>query len=323
MLLAAAAALLALRSTLNPAEIMVPGSAAAIAISRPDTALQHQLRLHLSDSANALPRLGRHALVEAFYAERNYAPAWHNAAGHALPLADSVLRVLSRAAAFGLDRRPYHYGALLALHDSLQAQSAAHLGQQSRDEALLTDALLQLFAHLQHGRVRASVLAADATAPTGPVAWLQQALQEQALANAVHHCQPASREYRQLQPALAAWLQTQPDWAPDALWQQPQFWSAAFSLERWRQAPVADTAYVLLNLPAYELQVLSQGRVVARHRVVIGKPQTPSPTLSSRISYFTTAADWHAPRSIPVNEILPCLRRESGYLAQHNYALYS
>ncbi|UYZ59708.1 L,D-transpeptidase scaffold domain-containing protein [Hymenobacter latericus] len=323
VLLGAAALLLALRGTPNPVALVLPALAPP-APAPPDTALQHRLRTQLTDSAAAHPHLGAYAQVQAFYARRNFAPAWHGAAGQAVPLADSATQLLTRAAAYGLDRRHYHFAALQALRDSLPQQAAPNLGQQARTELLLTDAMLQVLAHVQRGRMRATAPPAPGgPEPTGPVAGLQQALQEQGFATVLRQSQPANREYRQLQAALASWLSAQQQWEPAELWQQPQFSSAAFSLERWRQEPISDTAYVLINLPAYELQVISQGRVVATHRVVIGKPETPSPTLSSRIGYFTTAPDWYVPRSIATREILPRLQRNPGYLAEHNYALYS
>ncbi|MDQ2770902.1 MAG: L,D-transpeptidase family protein [Bacteroidota bacterium] len=51
-------------------------------------------------------------------------------------------------------------------------------------------------------------------------------------------------------------------------------------------------------------------------------PRTPTPTLSSRISHFTLAPDWHVPHSIATREMLPHLRKDAGYLARNNYALY-
>ena len=79
---------------------------------------------------------------------------------------------------------------------------------------------------------------------------------------------------------------------------------------------------MLVNLPACELLLVAHDSVLRRFRVVVGKPATPTPTLSSVIDYFTLAPDWHVPRSIAVKEMLPRLRRDPGYFARNNYALY-
>ena len=94
------------------------------------------------------------------------------------------------------------------------------------------------------------------------------------------------------------------------------------NLERWRWELLADSAYVLINVPAYELLVVDHDSVVRRHRVVVGAPRTTTPTLSSRLTHFTLAPDWHVPRSIATKEMLPRLKKDAGYLARYNYALY-
>jgi murein L,D-transpeptidase YcbB/YkuD len=57
--------------------------------------------------------------------------------------------------------------------------------------------------------------------------------------------------------------------------------------------------------------------------VIVGKPQTSTPTLSSVIKHFTLAPDWHVPHSIATKEILPRLKQDAGYLAHNNFALYN
>ncbi|GAB2955280.1 hypothetical protein GCM10027048_21250 [Hymenobacter coalescens] len=134
-------------------------------------------------------------------------------------------------------------------------------------------------------------------------------------------CQPPHREYRQLQAALARWLR-RPVPPDSAAAFRTRYEQVALNLERWRWEAIPDSEYVLVNLPAYELYVVRADSVHRRHRVVVGKPETPTPTLSSRIRYFTLAPDWHVPRSIATREILPHLRAHPGYLARHHYLLY-
>ena len=61
---------------------------------------------------------------------------------------------------------------------------------------------------------------------------------------------------------------------------------------------IADAEYVLVNLPAYQLEVVRRGRVLQTHRLVIGRPASPTPTLSSRLTSFTVAPEWRVPRCI-------------------------
>lgn len=69
------------------------------------------------------------------------------------------------------------------------------------------------------------------------------------------------------------------------------------------------------------MQLIRNGQVVQSHRVVVGKPDTPTPTLDSRITVFMTAPEWRVPYSIAVNEILPALQDDPGFLADNNYFL--
>jgi murein L,D-transpeptidase YcbB/YkuD len=56
--------------------------------------------------------------------------------------------------------------------------------------------------------------------------------------------------------------------------------------------------------------------------VIVGKPETPTPTLNSRIKFFTLAPQWNVPHSIASQEMLPRLKDDPGYLADNNLELY-
>lgn len=83
---------------------------------------------------------------------------------------------------------------------------------------------------------------------------------------------------------------------------------------------VPSPVYLLINLLAFELQVVAYDSIWRRHNVIVSKPETPTPTLSSAVRYFTLAPDWHVPRSIATQEILPRLKTDPGYLERNNYA---
>jgi murein L,D-transpeptidase YcbB/YkuD len=99
----------------------------------------------------------------------------------------------------------------------------------------------------------------------------------------------------------------------------------AVTLERWRwlAIPAPDSDYVLVNLPAYALEVVRHGQVVQTHRLVIGKPESPTPTLSSQLKAFTLTPEWRVPYSIASQELLPKLRNNPGFAAKNNYVIYN
>lgn len=273
-------------------------------------------------------RLGLRAgpAVRAFYAPA-CAPAWTTPADSLQPDALAALGVLARAAAYGLPD-DYVPAPLLALRDSLRrsAGPVSRAGQLARLEIGVSDAVLRFMSDLHRGRLRPN--AAPARAGGAGERWqaaavLRAALGQNLLEKAILSGQPANREYRQLQQALAQWL-ARPASPDSAAVRRAQYEKAALNLERWRWNAWAPTAeYAFVNLPAFELQVVAHDSVMRRHRVIIGKPETPTPvTISSAIRYFTLAPDWHVPHSIATKEMLPQLKRDPGYLSVNNLELY-
>ncbi|WP_460610517.1 L,D-transpeptidase scaffold domain-containing protein [Hymenobacter terrigena] len=294
---------------------------------RPNESVAHYIQALLdTTAAGSLRAADEHrglqagATVRDFYGA-DYAPAWG-------PAPDSLntsaaLSLLARAAEHGLSAADYHLDLLLALRDSLGHTRHPAAAQQARLDVYLSDAMLAFLRDLRRGRLQPYTVSAGekAAGPAGqPAPVLRAALAGHNVPAALQASQPANREYRQLQQALAQWLAApvQPD---SAARHRAQYEQAALNLERWRWDDIAEAEYILINLPAYELQVIARDSVQRRHRVVVGKPETPTPTLSSRLSYFTLAPDWHVPQSIATQEILPRLKKDPGYLYRNNYRL--
>ena len=265
----------------------------------------------------------------AFYRRRAYSPVWCDARQ---PSAQgrAALALLTRAEDFGLLPSLYPVGALQALVDSLAPAPASERrgAQLARYEVLLTDGLLAFAVHLRRGRLRAFTPSPleKAGVPFVPAAWLARALAAPDFAPALLQCQPQQREYQQLQQALARWRR-HPVGA-DAGPRRRRARQLALTLERWRWEAIPAADYVLVNLPAYQLEVVRHGRVLQTHRLVIGRPANPTPTLSSRLTSFTVAPEWRVPRRIATGQILPYLQAnartpsEHDFLADNNYRLF-
>ncbi len=72
--------------------------------------------------------------------------------------------------------------------------------------------------------------------------------------------------------------------------------------------------YIVVNIPAAQLEAVDYGQIYSRHNVVVGKPARPSPVLSSQISKLNFNPYWHAPVSIVAKDILPKVRKNVGWL---------
>lgn len=87
--------------------------------------------------------------------------------------------------------------------------------------------------------------------------------------------------------------------------------------ERWRSMPHdhGDRA-ILVNIPDFSLAVLEDGRAVLDMRVVAGRPDRPTPVFSGAVSALVLNSYWLIPPMIAVQDILPRVRKDPGYLGR-------
>jgi L,D-transpeptidase YcbB len=74
--------------------------------------------------------------------------------------------------------------------------------------------------------------------------------------------------------------------------------------------------YVVVNLPAAFAEAVENDRVVRRYRVIVGKTEKPSPTLTAEITSVNLNPTWTVPSSISKTEISAHMRKDPGYLAR-------
>jgi murein L,D-transpeptidase YcbB/YkuD len=85
------------------------------------------------------------------------------------------------------------------------------------------------------------------------------------------------------------------------------------NLERWRWAPRGlEQRYVLVNLPAFELEAVEQGQTVLRMPVIIGEPDWSTPVFEDEVEYLVLNPEWNVPQQITEEEVLPKLREDAG-----------
>ena len=89
------------------------------------------------------------------------------------------------------------------------------------------------------------------------------------------------------------------------------------NMERWRWMPhrFPDT-YVIVNLPDFTLRVIHDGKQVWTTRIVIGKPEMPTPIMTADMKYITVNPTWNLPPSIVHHEYLPALAQDPTVLAR-------
>lgn len=83
------------------------------------------------------------------------------------------------------------------------------------------------------------------------------------------------------------------------------------NMERWRWMPrELGTAYVIVNIPDYSLEVIRNGSHFFRARIVVGTPALPTPVMTAAMTSITINPIWNVPASIAESEYLPRLKND-------------
>jgi murein L,D-transpeptidase YcbB/YkuD len=91
------------------------------------------------------------------------------------------------------------------------------------------------------------------------------------------------------------------------------------NLERWRWAPrELGDRYILINVPAYQLQVMEGDTPALAMRVIVGQPDDQTPLFSDEMTYVVFSPYWNIPPEILRNETLPRVARDPDYLRRNN-----
>jgi L,D-transpeptidase YcbB len=74
--------------------------------------------------------------------------------------------------------------------------------------------------------------------------------------------------------------------------------------------------YVVVNISAAFAEAVENDKVVRRYRVIVGKTEKPSPTLTAEITSVVLNPTWTVPVSIAKTEISAHMRKDPAYLAR-------
>ncbi|SFK32617.1 Murein L,D-transpeptidase YcbB/YkuD [Mesorhizobium albiziae] len=76
--------------------------------------------------------------------------------------------------------------------------------------------------------------------------------------------------------------------------------------------------YVMVNVPAAQIEAVENDRVVLRHTAIVGKVDRQTPILNSKINEIVVNPYWNAPESIVRKDIIPLMRKDPTYLSKNN-----
>lgn len=90
------------------------------------------------------------------------------------------------------------------------------------------------------------------------------------------------------------------------------------NLVRLRSKTDLGHRYVLVNIPAAQIEAVENGRVVLRHTAIVGKVDRQTPVVNSKINEIVINPYWNAPQSIIRKDIIPLMRKNPNYLTENN-----
>jgi murein L,D-transpeptidase YcbB/YkuD len=264
------------------------------------------------DSSPLGRRLWR--VEQAFYESRRYLPAWVDGV-ETTPQWKDLIQQLKYSEAHGLDPARYHVAEFERLRDQSQTRMR---GTQFPAERVPELDVKMTYAYLQYA---ADLLGWRHSPRDVHRNWLTEAKREDLaarLADAVasgsvrqslEELAPTHPQYKGLQAALAA----------DRLAGGERADLIRMNMERWRWAPrELGDRYVLVNVPAYIMQVMERDQPVLAMRVIVGDPEHQTPLFSDEMTYVVFSPYWNIPPDILRSETLPRAASDPDFLRRNN-----
>ena len=251
-------------------------------------------------------------IERTFYEQRQFLPAWVDGDATTEQWKDLVQQ-LKYSERHGLDAASYGFAAWEQLREQSQTKTS---GTRFPVERVPEMDAQMTYAYLRYA---ADLLGWTRSAKDVHPHWLTSPKKEdlaQRLADAVAGNQvraslealaPTHPQYKGLQAALLGE-------------QDPaNVEKIKMNLERWRWAPRdLGQKYVLINVPAYQMQVMETDQPTLAMRVIVGDPDHQTPLFSDEMTYVVFSPYWNIPPDILREETLPRVASDPEYLRRNN-----
>ena len=253
------------------------------------------------------------AIERDFYNNRGNLPAWVDG-DRTTPHMKELVEQFKYSELHGLDPARYPITEFEKLRDESQTRMGTRFDPKAVPEldAKLTYAYLRYAADLMGWSTSPKQISRYwLTDPKEEdlAARLSDAIAANKIRDSLESLAPDHPQYKGLQSALAR-EKAAPSGNLDRI---------LINLERWRWAPrdLGDR-YVLVNVPAYMLQVMEGTSPALSMRIIVGKPDTPTPLFSDEMTYVVFSPYWNIPENILRDETLPRVVSDPGFLDRNN-----
>jgi murein L,D-transpeptidase YcbB/YkuD len=95
------------------------------------------------------------------------------------------------------------------------------------------------------------------------------------------------------------------------------------NMERCRWLPIkTDKEYVLVNIPAFSLQVMSEDSLIFECEAIVGKETNKTAIFKGLMKHIVFNPYWNIPDQIAEKEIIPAIARNKDYLKENHMEWY-
>jgi murein L,D-transpeptidase YcbB/YkuD len=95
------------------------------------------------------------------------------------------------------------------------------------------------------------------------------------------------------------------------------------NLERWKWYPRnMGKEHIIINIPDYQLYFIKEKDTLRTHKVVVGRPERPTPILSSLLTQVIFNPTWTVPPTILKEDLIPDIKRNRYYLTKNKITIY-
>lgn len=95
------------------------------------------------------------------------------------------------------------------------------------------------------------------------------------------------------------------------------------NMDRWAKLThELGNRYILVNIPAYRLELVDNGQRIMTMRAVVGKPERPTPEIISTVTRLVLNPYWNVPKKIAQRDIIPKVIDDPNYLSEMGIRIF-
>ena len=251
--------------------------------------------------------------IRSFYAARDFRPLWMDAPGRPTHAAEVLLDHLKTAQIDGVDPRATGYDKLVRLVEKARRGGA---GDSAKAEVALSAAFAS-YVRATRGASRTGMIYENRTlAPSVP--GVRAVLDAAAQAGSVEEYLSGMRWMHPFYAPLRAALN-------DASFSAEERQQILTNLERVRALPAMPRGrYILVDAASARLWMYEDGQPVDSMKVVVGKPELPTPMMAGYVRTAILNPYWNVPDDLVMTTIANnVLERGVAYLKTGGYQVFA